>query len=803
MAQDIKRKIVLEGEKEFNAAIRESGRNIRTLTSEMKAETAELGRNATEQQKAEVKAKALQKQIQEQEKIVKTLRAALAQAKQQYGDNEDVVQKWEQKLNDARTTLGNMKNNLEELGGGLDKTSDQFKRATDSAAGTVIATKSVADALGEIGSVGDSISGAMENIFTGIVHGASEMVSELWEMISETAARANNWTDIAGYWNTDPQKIQQYARAVQASANSFDDLNSTVSKIVLGGKGDKITELLGVSDVNYQDDWAYAMAVMDRMDEMSKSGADMTPVYEEIFGEKRAQKVMDLINDWGEIQKNLTEFNGNETGYGLTDEQMQQANDLWVQINKIEAKWDALQDRFAAGFGTITGNLLINVEGRLDAISDFLNADTEEEREQALADFRANVEDFFTKAAEALRAGLEILHQVGEEFQESEDPLVRTVGDIMVNMSNALQWMVDNQEAVKGAFETIFGMYLLAKLASVAGKLASIMVQIEAIKKFSAMNAGDAAASGAGGAAAAGAGGAVGAVLPALAGAGGFAVGMLPAGSADDQEDSLYDQNGNVTAAGRRNGLPERIEDYDSYVNGRYVEDFIKAYVEDVEKGANAAGREWYRDKAKRYSPETTAQMEALMDAVDGLEEAGEKIDLAALLGNAGIDTTETPEQQTTQADMTPTQAQLEAAEIWWDYLHNRDTGDGRDPFDVFDSAFATNDSLYEKLDALIDAIRTEAENGNPDGWNLEDLPANWWLLDPGAWQAGSSGQTGNNITSSDLQSFRGLPAGILEATRAGAAAGVSGIRVTLDGVTVGRLVAPYVSESIARDVII
>lgn len=802
MAQDIKRKIVLEGEKEFNAAIKESGRNIKTLTSEMKAETAELGRNATEQQKAEVKYKSLQKQIQEQEKIVKNLREALAQAKQQYGDNEDVVQKWEQKLNDARTTLGNMKNDLDDLGDGLGKTRDGFKQAADGAAETVTATKSVADALGEIGNVGDSISGAMENIFTGIVSGAGDVVSELWGMISSTAARANNWTDIAGYWNTDPQKIQQYARAVQASANSFDDLNSAVSKIVLGGKGKKITELIGVSDVNYQDDWAYAMAVMDRMAEMSQSGMDMTPAYEEIFGEERAQKVMDLINDWGEIQKNLKEFNGNETGYGLTDEQMQQSNDLWVQINRLETKWDALKDKFAAGFGTITGSLLINAEDGLDAIADFLNADTPEEREQALEKFRANVEEFFTKAAEALRAGIGILHQVGEEFQESEDPQVHAVGDIMVNISNALQWMVDNQEAVKTAFETIFGFYLTAKLASVAGKLASIIMQIEAIKAFSAMvaaGAGGAAAAGAGGAATAGTG-----FLPLLAGAGGFVIGMLPAGSAGDQEDSLYDKNGDVTDAGRRNGLPARIEDYDDYINGRYVEDFVKSYVDAVQKGADETVREAYRESAKNNSsPEKTVQMTQLMDTVDRLTEAGEKIDIEALLANAGIAVT-TPEPQTTPAAMTPTQAQLEAAEILWDHLHDRDTGDGRDPYAVFTDAYGTNDSLIDRLDALIEAIAKQADEGNMDLWNLEDLPTNWWLLDPGAWQTGgSNNQTGNNITSSDLQSFRGLPAGILEATRAGAASGVSGIRVTLDGATVGRLVAPYVSESIARDVII
>lgn len=65
MAKEIKQRIVLEGEKQYNAAIKEAQRNIKTLRSEMKAETAELGNNATAQQKAEVAAKSLKKQIAE------------------------------------------------------------------------------------------------------------------------------------------------------------------------------------------------------------------------------------------------------------------------------------------------------------------------------------------------------------------------------------------------------------------------------------------------------------------------------------------------------------------------------------------------------------------------------------------------------------------------------------------------------------------------------------------------------------------------------------------------------------------
>ena len=54
-SNEIKQKIVLEGEKEYSSAIKTANRNLKTLQSALKAETAELGKNATEQQKAAVK----------------------------------------------------------------------------------------------------------------------------------------------------------------------------------------------------------------------------------------------------------------------------------------------------------------------------------------------------------------------------------------------------------------------------------------------------------------------------------------------------------------------------------------------------------------------------------------------------------------------------------------------------------------------------------------------------------------------------------------------------------------------------
>lgn len=970
MAQDIKRKIVLEGEKEYSAALKEAQRNLKTLRSELKAETAELGANATAQQKSETRIKSLQKQIKEQEKVVKTCQAALAEAKKEYGDNEEVVAKWEQKLNDARATLANMKNDLEGANQAVRDTGNSFREAADGAAATVTATKSVADAMGQIGSVGDSISGAIENIFTGMLQTIEKAVETAWEIVSETAAKANNWGDIAGYWGTDAQTIQQYARAMSASGKEFEKLNSIVTKIVLGGKGKTITEMLGISGVNYRDEWAYAIAVLNQLHEYQQSGKNMTPIYEAVFGEKKSVDVMDIVNSWEEITGNLATFNGNETAFGMTDDELQTMNDLWVTINRVEEKYTALKDKFAAGLGVATGSLLVNVEGGLNALADFLDAETPEEREQALEDLRTNVEEFFTKVADIIREGIAILNEVGHELQESDDPLTALVGDVLVKMTEALQWMVDNQAAVEGAFKAIFAVALMGHLASAAAKLTEVIAMIDVVKGFKGMattaSAAEAAGSAAGASWAAGFGAAAMKALPWLAG---LVVLLTPADSADDQWDSLYDKEGKVTEAGKAQGLPATREEYDAWGEkewAEYNQQQAEKQAEESQKARIAAvgkylwrktGADYtesmYTDEAirkligKDFTADQIGALNALLDEIDEMAARGEDVnpgslDVEALLRkfglfpgeeNSGQTEPQEPEQKKEEPEPTfktitfgdqqqgaadaledvqevaknaaeametvkpyipetadelydamyraineyepetnglnttdffdtvlypmiqkqaelggvvgdevgaiadliydkwiqsmydeewegstdgilrileeaieeaaegkqpePTDEQKNAAEAFWD-IFRRSLDGAPEAFDDLLAAFEGSDDLFARLDALI----AELEDNNPDeSWrSIENLPANWWL-DAANWQ--NSGGNNNGITSADLQGFRSLPGNMAAAVQSGAARGVSGIKVTLDGATVGRLVAPYVSETIARDVIL
>ena len=488
--KEIKHKIELLGEKEYNNALREANRNLRTLRSELKAETAELGANATAQQKNEARSKSLQKQIKEQEEIVKTLRQALEEAKKDYGDNEDVVARWETKLNEARATLGNMKNELDGLG-------QAYEGVNESTEMGIVATKSFADSVASIARVGDSVSSAIEDIFTGLIDRVSDVVVELWDLIGETAAKANSWADIAGFWNTDTANVEKWARAVEASGNSFSDFETIVSRINLGGKGKQIAEMLGISDANYEDQWSYAIAVMDRIAELQGKGTLPDDFWETVFGEKKATKAMDIVNDWATVQEGLERYDADKGGFGMGSEALETMSKLHEQISTVEQDWQAIKDKVASGFGTITGDLLFNVSGGLEAINDILNAETEAEREEAVKKLEQNVSELFQKVADAIRAGIEILGDVGEELAGSDDPIVSAIGKILKGITDALEWMVKNQGRVKVALEAIFGAWLIGRLSSIAGKLTSIIAQINLIKAF---NAGD-ALSGAAGAA--------------------------------------------------------------------------------------------------------------------------------------------------------------------------------------------------------------------------------------------------------------------------------------------------------------
>ena len=592
--KEIKTSIVMEGEKEYNKALKDADRNLKVLRSTLKAETAELGDNADAQKKNETRARSLKKQIEEQKKVVDTLKKALEEAETNYSDNADVVAKWRTKLNNARTELANMTNDLNSLESAYDGVNESTELG-------VVATKSFADSVSAIADVGDSVASKIEDIFTGMIDVIRDAVVEIWGLVGETAAKANAWTDIAGFWNTDTANVEKWARAIEASGNSFADFEAIVTRLNLGGKEEDIESLLGISAKDYGDQWEYAVAVMERMYELKNSGNLNNDVWDTLFGERKATKAMDILNDWETVAQNLERYDADKGGLGMGSETLAQMSRLHEQISTVKQDWQAIQDTVAAGFGTITGDLLFNVSGGLEAINDILNAETEEEREAAIKKLEENVRELFQKVADAIKAGIEILSNVGNEMSGSDDPAVAAIGTIMKDLANALDWTINHAEEVKVALETIFGVWLVARLASIAGRLTSIIAQINLIKSFSAGSALTGAAGSAGNAT--GAAGAAGAAGGGMSIAGGLGLLALIAGGFKWAADR---RNSDIDLRGEAGYIEQQAED---------STDLQQAFIEYIE--ANAALQE--RLDAGLFDGDETAQLYEKVNAVTEL----------------------------------------------------------------------------------------------------------------------------------------------------------------------------------------
>lgn len=833
MPKEIKNRIVLEGEKEYSQALRDANRNLKTLRSEMKAETAELGANATAQQKAEVRSRNLKRQIEEQEKIVKAYRAALEEVKAKYGDNEEAIALWEQRLNGARATLGNMRNELDGVGASM-------KGMQTDASAAVVATKSVADAIGEIASVGDSVASSIEGIFTGMVDTIREAVSTVWSMITETAARAGEYNDIASVWNTDAQTVQMWANAVKAAGSDFATLQGNMTKLVMGDH-DKIAALTGVSWMGDTDQWQYAMDVLTSISSMDYTR--QMEALEVIFGDKRSTGMKNVLDNWARVQELLPTFNGNETGYGLSDEGLDVFDQIGKKIGEIETKWDALKDKIVEGLGVGALGLTISVSGAMDGVADFLSAENEQEREAALQKIRTNLEDFFAKLGEIIQECIGILRDIGTELQTSEDPVTRAVGNILTGITDALQWMVDNQDAVVAAFQAIFGAWLVAKLAAVAGQLTQIVANINAIKMFRTFNTGGnlpGAAPGTGTGVNPGGGGvpATGNASNTLHGgggatpAGGSGTGANPTPSGAPVNGSGVNPAGvgaGATIAGAAAnalwtvGVPAAVLTA-GLLPGIMAQRKDEQEWQEAAEAAEAAVQELRTQLGDKYANEIDMLERIAKAAGPETDENGDYVRSAVLGGLVMRDQSDA--EAIIQGLSDPQKRGLLHAAI----RRHGGSVQGWDPWSLLLRSWGeyTEDTTYgpempwkqgqyagqKRVDMPLEGVermgllqylqelyeselRSAAGTAGNAGFHFPGM-APWGGLSADTWQrGGSSAQEG--IIPGDMESFRGLPGAMQNAIREGAKAGVSGIKVVMDGVTVGRLVAPTVSQEIAR----
>ena len=558
MANDgtIASKLQLDGEQQYKKALNDAYRSLRVLRSELKAETAEMGRNATAQDKARAKMASLKKQIAEQEKVVKTLEKALADSKKEYADNQEVQDKWAEKLNKAREALANMQNALGQTEDDLAKFGNSMKDVADNSGEAMTTVISFNDAIKSIGSIASGIGNSLTGILTSTVDTMKEMVDTMFSLMSQAWAAAGEWDQIQTIWGGDLESIERVYTAMKLQGIDASEVTSGIQKFISNvHSGNKDTmaalEQLHLSEKDFSSHWDFFVAVMDKAS-MFK-GKDQFNLMTSLFGDKKGSGMTDMLKNWNEAMARY-EQDVENTGLHLYGDEIENLNEVSHKITEIQELWNTIKTNIGAKLSDIL-NMDQLSEDTLEILRDIgaiLNTEGDKRAELTLK-LSNDIEKLINDIAAALENLGGFLDELGGNLEQSENPLISFIGKLIKSLGGLLDWIGENADTIIAWLNKLLPVMAANKVSeAVTGKgigdwvtdLFKAGVDIAILGKLFGGSAGAAIGETAGTFGAA-AGAAILKAVPALA----FLYTLLKPSATSDEvgNNELLDENGNLT----------------------------------------------------------------------------------------------------------------------------------------------------------------------------------------------------------------------------------------------------------------
>ena len=122
MADNFGLKIGLEGEKEFKKQLSDINQSFKVLGSEMKLIDSQFDSNKNSVEALTAKNSVLEKSITQQKAKIDTLRNALNNASDSFGENDRRTQSWQVQLNEAQAELNKMEKELKSNNKAIEET---------------------------------------------------------------------------------------------------------------------------------------------------------------------------------------------------------------------------------------------------------------------------------------------------------------------------------------------------------------------------------------------------------------------------------------------------------------------------------------------------------------------------------------------------------------------------------------------------------------------------------------------------------------------------------------------------------
>lgn len=336
--------VKLTGESEYKKALSDITSNLKVLNSEMKIVTSQYDRNDKSTANLAQQNTVLSKKIEEQKDKVEILKKALADAKEETGENSDTTKKWQIELNNAQAELNKLEKEVKDN----EKAMDQASEATDENTESIDKFGKEADESGKsalkLGDIikANLISDAIKAGIKGLASAIKGVGSAFLDIGKQALASYGEYEQLVGGVDTlfgeSSKKVQEYAnnayKTAGLTANQYMETVTSFSASMISSLDGDTAKASEVAN----------RAIIDMSDNANKMGTSMESI-------QNAYQ--------GFAKQNYTMLDNLKLGYGGTKGEMQRLIQEASQMTEVQKELGITVDANDMSFANIANAISV------------------------------------------------------------------------------------------------------------------------------------------------------------------------------------------------------------------------------------------------------------------------------------------------------------------------------------------------------------------------------------------------------------------------------------------------------------
>jgi len=213
MADDFGLRIGVEGEREFKKALADINQSFKVLGSEMKLVSSQFDKNDKSVEALSARNTVLNKEIEAQRQKVETLRSALQNAAESFGENDRRTQNWQIQLNNAQAALNGMERELSDNERMMEQLSEQESQSAD-------ATERLTQEISR-----------QEDELAGLKRAYSNAVLEYGKGSSEARELEGRISQLSGELQENRDTLREASQSTEDFGDAMEDASNGASKL--------------------------------------------------------------------------------------------------------------------------------------------------------------------------------------------------------------------------------------------------------------------------------------------------------------------------------------------------------------------------------------------------------------------------------------------------------------------------------------------------------------------------------------------------------------------------------------------